>query len=66
MFAGAEPSAGIEAESLVTASVVTVPPVVPPVELPVPLNESPPHAASNNVNADNAAIEKILRIIHPD
>jgi hypothetical protein len=68
MLAEAEPSDGIEAVSLVTARVATVPPVVdpPPPELPVPSNELPPHAASNNVNADSAAIETNLRIIHPD
>jgi hypothetical protein len=60
-----EPSAGIDPE-LVTEIELSVP-ALPPGGLPVPfpVNESPPHPASNNVNADSAAIEKILPMFHP-
>ena len=66
MLAVAEPSDGMVVRLELTDSVVNVPPVAPPPPSELPLNESPPHAASNNVNADKAAIEKNLRMIHPD
>jgi hypothetical protein len=62
MAEGADPSAGIDPE-LDTEIEVSVPFPAPVLE---PLNESPPHAASNRLNADKAAIEKNLRMIHPD
>jgi hypothetical protein len=68
MLAVAEPSDGIVVKSDATEREFRVPPTTPPPpELPVPpTKESPPHAASSNVNTDNAAIEKNLRMIHPD
>jgi hypothetical protein len=59
----AEPSAGIDPE-LVTAIELSVP-VDPGGAVLEPLKESPPHAASNIVNAATAATEKNLCMSHP-